>query len=168
MSWHDQDPHQTTTIGESQLEVAIGREVRRHRQLLGMTMSEVSREAGLSTGMLSKIENGQTSPSLETLRRVATALNVPVTSLFRQYEEERDASFVPAGRGLEIERRGTRAGHHYTLLGHTVGTRVTVEPYLISITDEADVFPTFQHDGVEFIHILKGEVDYRHGKRLYK
>ncbi len=96
------------------------------------------------------------------------ALNIPVTSLFRQYEEERDASFVPAGHGLEIERRGTRAGHQYTLLGHTVGGSILIEPYLITITDESDVFPTFQHDGVEFIHMLQGAVDYRHGNRVYK
>ena len=168
MGLQEQDPHRTNGDKDSRLEVSIGREVRRHRTLLGMTVTEVSREAGLSPGMLSKIEHGLTSPSLETLRRLAVALNVPVTSLFRQYEEERDASFVASGQGIEIERRGTRAGHQYSLLGHTVGTGIHVEPYLITITDESDVFPTFQHDGVEFIHILKGEIDYRHGNRVYK
>jgi transcriptional regulator with XRE-family HTH domain len=164
----DQNPHQTDAPQNSRLEVAIGREVRRHRLLLGMTVAELSREAELSPGMLSKIEHGLTSPSLDTLRRLAMALNIPVTSLFRQYEEERDVSFVRAGQGIEIERRGTRAGHQYSLLGHTVGGRIFVEPYLITITDESDVFPTFQHDGVEFIRILKGAIDYRHGNHVYK
>jgi transcriptional regulator with XRE-family HTH domain len=123
--------------------------------------------AAVSPGMLSKIENGHTSPSLDTLKRLADALNVPVTSLFRQFEEERDASFVPAGSGIEIERRGTRSGHQYRLLGHTVGGIVNLEPYLITLTDESEVFPIFQHEGVEFIHMLDGEVDYRHGAKLY-
>ncbi len=162
-----QDPHQVDGTKDHRLEVAIGREVRLNRQKLGMTVTEISRDAGLSPGMLSKIENGLTSPSLETLRKLATALNVPVTALFRSYEEERDASFVPSGQGIEIERRGTRAGHQYTLLGHTVGTSVSIEPYLITITDKSDVFPTFQHGGAEFLYILEGKIGYRHGNRVY-
>ncbi len=164
---YDQDPHQVRDTKDSSLETAIGREVRAHRTKLGMTVTDAAKEAELSPGMLSKIENGLTSPSLSTLRRLAEALNIPVTALFRQYEEERDASFVPAGQGIEIERRGTRAGHQYRLLGHTVGAPISMEPYLITITDRSDVFPIFQHDGVEFIHVLEGEIDYRHGNRIY-
>ncbi len=157
-----QNPHNIDSDRESSLEVAIGREVNSFRKNLGLTVVELSKLAAVSPGMLSKIENGHTSPSLDTLKRLADALNVPVTSLFRQFEEERDASFVPAGSGIEIERRGTRSGHQYRLLGHTVGGIVNLEPYLITLTDESEVFPIFQHEGVEFIHMLDGEVDYRH------
>ena len=103
------------------LEVAIGREVRAFRNKLGITASDLARAAGLSLGMLSKIENGVTSASLTTLQRLSKALGVPVTALFRRFEERRDAVFVSAGQGLLIERRGTRAGHQYQLLGHTGG-----------------------------------------------
>ena len=44
---------------------------------------------------------------------------------------------------------------------------VDVEPYLITLSDKADVFPWFQHSGVEFIHVLEGEMDYRHGDAVY-
>ena len=71
--------------------------------------------------MLSKIENAQTSPSLSTLERLAAALDMPVTSLFRGLAEERDAVFVKAGSGPEIVRKGTRAGHTYELLGSLRG-----------------------------------------------
>lgn len=152
---------------ENQLEIAIGLQVRAFRRQLNMTVAELSKQAQLSPGMLSKIENGLTSPSLATLKSLSHALNVPVTSFFRKYEEERDASFVKAGEGLIIERRGTRAGHQYQLLGHTIGKQVFVEPYLISLTEESDVFPLFQHSGVEFIYMLEGEVVYRHGNRTY-
>ncbi len=162
-----QDPHATKDTRNNSLEVAIGREVKGFRNKLGMTVVELAKLAELSPGMLSKIENGQTSPSLATLKSLAGALNVPVTSLFRQFEEERGASYVPAGEGIEIERRGTRAGHYYRLLGHTVGGAVTVEPYLINLTKDSDVFPIFQHDGTEFIYILSGEMDYRHGNKVY-
>lgn len=153
---------------ENQLEIAIGEQVRAFRKQLHMTVAEVAGQADLSPGMLSKIENGLTSPSLATLKALSGALNVPVTAFFRKYEEERDATFVKAGQGLNIERRGTRAGHQYQLLGHTVGKQVFVEPYLISLTEESDVFPLFQHDGVEFIYMLAGEVIYRHGSETYR
>ncbi len=162
-----QNPHATEKERDTSLEVAIGREVKGFRRNLGMTVVELAKLASLSPGMLSKIENGQTSPSLATLKSLAGALNVPVTALFRQFEEERDASFVRAGQGIVIERRGTRAGHQYRLLGHTVGGAVTVEPYLITLTEDSDVFPIFQHDGAEFIYILEGEVGYRHGDKIY-
>jgi hypothetical protein len=42
---------------------------------------------------------------------------------------------------------------------------VTVEPYLITLTSASDVFPTFQHDGIEMIYMLEGVVGYRHGQR---
>jgi len=150
------------------LEMSIGQEVRTFRKNLGMTVAEVAKLASLSSGMLSKIERGQTSPSLATLQNLARALNVPVTTLFRRFEEERDVSYVPEGQGIEIERRGTRAGHQYRLLGHTVGGDVSVEPYMITIKKKSDVFPIFQHDGSEYLYMLDGEMDYRHGGKLYR
>ena len=162
-------PHEVVDEApENQLEIAIGLQVRAFRRQLHMTVAELAKQAQLSSGMLSKIENGLTSPSLATLKSLSQALNVPVTSFFRKYEEERDASFVKAGQGLNIERRGTRAGHQYQLLGHTIGKQVFVEPYLISLSEESDVFPLFQHDGVEFIYMLSGEVIYRHADQTYR
>jgi transcriptional regulator with XRE-family HTH domain len=153
---------------ESDLEAAIGQQARQFRQELDMTVGELAKLAGLSVGMLSKIENGMTSPSLATLRALAEALNVPVTSLFRKYEEQRDATYVKAEQGLVIERRGSRAGHQYQLLGHSIGKGVSVEPYLVTLTEKSEVFPLFQHSGQEFIYLLSGKVRYRHGNRTYK
>jgi transcriptional regulator with XRE-family HTH domain len=117
--------------------------------------------------MLSKIENGATSPSLSTLQALAKALQVPLTTFFRDYDEMRTATFVKAGEGLVIERRGTRAGHQYRLLGHVPSGPLMVEPYLITLDEESDVFRAFQHDGIEFLYMLEGEVLYRHGSRTY-
>jgi transcriptional regulator with XRE-family HTH domain len=162
-----QDPHATDTSSGRQLESAIGREVREFRRKLDMTVVELARLSGVSPGMLSKIENGLTSPSLATLQALSEALHVPVTAFFRKFEESRTATFVRAGEGLKIERRGTRAGHQYQLLGHTVGKEIAVEPYLITLTEQSDVFPVFQHEGVEFIYMLEGRVGYRHGGTTY-
>ena len=163
-----QDPHDLAGGGRTNsLEIAIGGEVRIFRRQQDMTVAELAKSAGVSTGMLSKIENGITSPSLSTLQALSSALQVPVTAFFRRFEEEREATFVKSGEGLKIERRGSRAGHQYQLLGHSAGKNLSVEPYLITLTEKSDVFPLFQHEGVEFLFVLEGEVVYRHADETY-
>jgi transcriptional regulator with XRE-family HTH domain len=146
----DQDPHRVREISERNLEAAIGREVRNFRRQQGMTVADLANVTGLSIGMLSKIENGNTSPSLTTLQVLSHAFSVPVTAFFRSYEERRE-------------------GHQYNLLGH-IGSNnsgVVVEPYIITLTTESDTFPAFQHEGLELLYMLEGEVDYRHGDQVY-
>ena len=92
---------------------------------------------------------------------------MPLTTFFSKYEEQRDCSFVQAGRGVTIERRGTKAGHQYQLLGHSISGEVVVEPYLITLTEEAKPYTLFEHAGVEFIYMLTGKVLYRHADKAY-
>lgn len=165
-----QDPHRVRDAREKNLETAIGREVREVRKARGMTVADLAEATGLSVGMLSKIENGVTSSSLTTLQVLSSALSVPITSFFRRFEERREAVHVKSGEALEAERAGTRAGHQYRLLGHLGANNsgVVVEPYLITLDEESDIFPTFQHDGVELLYILEGEFRYRHGDQQFK
>lgn len=146
---------------------AIGVQIRSLRKRQEITAAELANHAGLSAGMLSKIENGTVSASLESLESLARALNVPLTSFFATYEERSDCSFVQAGKGVTIERRGTKAGHQYQLLGHSIAGDLIVEPYLITLSDEAEPYPVFQHAGVEFIYMLTGAVIYRHADKTY-
>ncbi|QEE45161.1 helix-turn-helix domain-containing protein [Rhizobium sp. WL3] len=165
-----QDPHAVREPRANNIEMAIGHEVRTYRKKLGITVADLAAATGMSVGMLSKIENGNISPSLTTLQALSKALGMPITAFFRGFEEPKSASFVKAGEGVNLERRGTRAGHHYSLLGHIENNTsgVVVEPYLITLNAESDVFPTFQHEGMEFLYMLEGEVVYRHGDSLYR
>ncbi len=157
-------PQQSATLS---IAVAIGAQVRNLRRKLDLTGAELAEQAGLSAGMLSKIENGAVSASIESLEALARALNVPLTSFFASYEEKRDCSYVAAGHGVMIERRGTKAGHQYELLGHSISGEIVVEPYLITLTKEAKPYTLFQHAGVEFIYMLTGRVLYRHADKVY-
>lgn len=165
----NQDPHAVHRPRERNLQMAIGREIRAFRRQQSMTVARLAEVTGLSVGMLSKIENGLTSPSLGTLQTISNALSTPLTSFFRLYEETRAAQHVKAGDHVETTRRGTRAGHQYNLLGHLGSNRsgVVVEPYLITLTSVSDTFPAFQHEGLELLYMLEGEVVYRHGDELY-
>lgn len=165
-----QNPHAVKDQREKNLEVAIGRQVRELRKRQRLTGADLAAQTGLSVGMLSKIENGVISPSLNTISSLAHALKVPLVQLFSGYEEERGCMHVKAGEGVEIERAGTRAGHHYNLLGH-IGSNnsgVVVEPYLITLDSASDRFPAFQHEGIELLYMLEGRVIYRHGDKLYE
>jgi transcriptional regulator with XRE-family HTH domain len=149
------------------LERAIGNQVRGLRRHNDLSVSDLAAAAGISSGMLSKIENGQISPSLSTLQAISGALSVPLTSLFAAFEDRRDCSLVRDGQGLVIERRGTKVGHVYQLLGHVLRGDVVVEPYLITLRRGAAAYTNFQHAGTEFIYMLTGEVVYRHGDQSY-
>ncbi len=150
------------------LEQALGAQIRTLRRQLDLTVSDLATSAGISIGMLSKIENGQISPSLATLQALAAALNVPITALFASFEEKRGCSYVRAGQGVSIERRGTKVGHQYELLGHSLGGDIGVEPFLITLREGAASYTAFQHGGVEYLHMLSGALVYRHGDRSYE
>ncbi len=147
--------------------LALGEQVRAYRQRRGLSSLELAREAGLSAGMLSKIENGQVSASLESLEALADALNIPLSTLFQFHDERKDCSFVPSSHGVAIERRGTKAGHQYRLLGHMLSGDLVVEPFLITLTEEAKPYTGFRHAGVELIYMLTGSVIYRHADKQY-
>jgi transcriptional regulator with XRE-family HTH domain len=154
--------------GGGTLGQVIANHVRTRRLDIGLSVGQLAERTGISKGMLSKIENAQTSPSLSTLDRLAAALDMPVTSLFRGLAEERDAIFVKAGSGPEIVRKGTRAGHTYHLLGSLRGPYKRVEPLLVSLDEESEVFPLFQHAGIEVLYMLSGVMEYGYGRQRYK
>lgn len=150
------------------LEHYLGAAIRELRQRHGLTIAQVSEQAGISRGMLSKIENAQTSTGLDVLNRIAQALGVSLSTLFRHYDAPRGgAQLVKKGAGMEVVRKGTKRGHTYHLLAYDQGPRKLFEPFLITMDDEAERFPVFEHPGTEFIHMLRGVIEYRHGQQTY-
>jgi transcriptional regulator with XRE-family HTH domain len=147
---------------------SIGRVARRIRDELGLTLASVAQQAGISPGMLSRLETGRVSPSLETLVALAEVLGIRPALLLQDVgSPESGAQHTPAGQGLEVVRRGTRRGHAYQLLAAPRGPRKEFEPYFVTMTDKSEVFPGFQHAGTEFIYMLSGEMRYRHGQESY-
>lgn len=150
------------------LEQYLGMQIRRQRQAQELKIAEVARIAGISQGMLSKIENAQVSTSLDTLSRLCDVLGMPMSKLFSQYDQQGSgALLVKSDEGLEVVRRGTEKGHTYHLLNHTRGPKKSFEAYMVSMDDASEEFPTFSHPGTEFLHLLEGELVYRHGNGLY-
>ncbi|MBK6673005.1 MAG: helix-turn-helix transcriptional regulator [Gammaproteobacteria bacterium] len=146
----------------------VGQNVRRLRQERGVNLSDLAASAGISLPMLSRLEKGDVTPSLETLVALAEALGTNASTLLKdEVAQQSDAQLVPKGEGLEVVQRGTRRGHTYHLLASDRGPKRVFEPYLVTLTDKSEVFPEFDHPGVEFIHVLEGSLRYRHGPESY-
>ncbi|MFZ3040887.1 MAG: XRE family transcriptional regulator [Thiobacillus sp.] len=146
----------------------LGNTIREIRLKHGLTIADVAKLASISRGMLSKIENAQTATSLEVLSRLAQALGVSLATLFRSYDVPAgSAKLVKDGEGMEVVRRGTKRGHTYHLLAYDQGPKKTFEPFLITIDHTSETFPIFEHPGTEFIYMLEGCIEYRHGQNTY-
>jgi transcriptional regulator with XRE-family HTH domain len=141
----------------------VGAQIRSLRLAAGSSAGALAASAGVSRSMFSRIENGLVSPSIEVLDRIAAALDVPMSRFFVDQTRRLDLSFVPAGKGLKVERVDAVAGYTYQLLGHLLSGNLFVEPYLVTLSDEARPYTTFQHPGLKFIYMLSGRVKYRYG-----
>lgn len=146
----------------------LGNTIHQLRLQHTLTLAEVSQRAGISRGMLSKIENGLSSTSLETLERLSNALGVTLSRLFQGYNlPSSTAQFVKKDQGMEVVRRGTRCGHTYRLLAYDQGPNKLFDPFLVSLEDPGEEFPNFEHPGTEFIYMLEGELEYRVGNEVF-
>ena len=67
-----------------------------------------------------------------------------------------------------IQRHDNSIGHQFQLLGHAFHSEINLEPYLITLTEEAEEFPPIVHEGIEFIYIIEGEMTYQEGERTYR
>ncbi|TXK18740.1 XRE family transcriptional regulator [Homoserinibacter sp. GY 40078] len=149
------------------LETVIAARVREYRVAAGLNAAELAAKSGISRAMISRIETATTSASLSTIERLADALAVPVTALFRGVDTEREAAFTPAGQGSVTARSGTRLGHEYRQLGLLKGIDGAIDPTLVTLTESSAVFPLFQHPGTEFFYMLEGVMVYAHGSHSY-
>jgi transcriptional regulator with XRE-family HTH domain len=89
----------------------LGRAIRAMRVERSLTLKTVARIAGVSQSLISQVERGLASPSISTLRRIASALDVPIAALFIGNGGASDGESDSAGRRLVV-RRNERKGLH--------------------------------------------------------
>jgi len=151
------------------LDEFIGLTIRAARKAADLKIVDVCQMSGISQGMISKIENAQVSPSLDSLNRLCDAIGLPISQLLNKYDRpEGDAQFTKSGEGLEVVRRGTNKGHEYRLLNYQRGGTRNFELFLVIMDDLAEVFPSFSHPGEESVYVTEGSLTYRHGNHIYR
>jgi len=150
------------------LEQRIGAVIKRRRLESNLTLSDLSAGAGLSSAMLSRIENGMATASLDALERLCAAVGIGLSDLFRETETKQgSAQLVKRPEQMEVVRVGTKYGHTYRLLSYDRGPRKLFEPFFIEMDKKSETYPRFAHPGTEFIYMLQGRMQYRFGEHTY-
>lgn len=149
--------------GKEAESVDVGQRLRMLREERGISMRALARRSGLSANALSMIERGLTSPSVSTLNKLATALEVPITAFFRQepareqivFRKASERSRVPFLRGL-IEGLGGES-----FMGR-------VEAFLITLESGGSSGPHGMiHTGHELVFCLRGVLEYEVENQRY-
>ncbi|MGP1615975.1 MAG: helix-turn-helix domain-containing protein [Pollutimonas bauzanensis] len=87
----------------------LGESVRALRKRANLSLKLLSEQTGLSTGMISQIERGLSTPSLRSLRLLSLALNAPISRFFEERTELRLSRFIvrrEERRRLNLTRSG--------------------------------------------------------------
>ena len=136
----------------------LGQRVRELRKARDWTLEQAAGKAGLARSTLSKIENGQMSPTFDALKKLAVGLGISVPQLFTPPQ-----SGQVNGR-LSITRMGEGAAHATTtyeheLLADTLKKKQML-PYRARVrARDMDEFEGWvRHDGEEFMYVLTGVV----------
>ncbi|WP_380052375.1 helix-turn-helix domain-containing protein [Falsihalocynthiibacter sp. SS001] len=136
----------------------LGERVRELRKSRNWTLEQAAKQAGLARSTLSKVENGQMSPTYEALKKLAEGLEISVPQLFTA------PSKVQVNGRMSITKVGEGEAHATTtyeheLLGNAL-TKKQMLPYRATIRarsiDEFDGW--VRHDGEEFLYVLTGVV----------
>jgi transcriptional regulator with XRE-family HTH domain len=80
------DVHTIRRSSSPESTMSVGKALLRVRQERALTQSQVSERAGLATSYVSRIENNRVQPTMRTVQRLAQALGVPLSTLFRLEE----------------------------------------------------------------------------------
>ena len=131
--------------------ISPGRRLRHLRSKRGLSLSTVARATGLSAGFLSALERSQTCASVATLRKLARFYNLSVLDFFNpsnanpHWVRPADRKVLEAGPGVRME---------LLAWGHTV-----MEPHMFRIAPGAGSGESYQHEGEEFLYLLRGELE---------
>lgn len=156
-------------IREEVKELQIGMKIRNLRQERRMTLQDLAGRTNLSKPLLSQIENNQVIPPLATLLRIAKAFGVNLNCFF---EDERDDTKCVLIRAGEQHSRQLRAAHNhggqaYTYTSRAYGkTHHQMEPFDVEFfAREWSEELLVRHEGEEFLYVLEGELEFRHGEQ---
>jgi transcriptional regulator with XRE-family HTH domain len=143
-------------FGKEAESVDVGMRLRILREEREISMRALARRSGLSANALSMIERGLTSPSVSTLNKLATALEVPITAFFRQEPVREQVVFRKASERTRVPfLRGVLEG----LGGETFVGRV--EAFLLTLEGGGSSGPHGMiHTGHEMVFCLRGVLEY--------
>ena len=142
----------------------LGTRLREQRKTRRLTLRELAHRTGLSAGLISKIENFRTIPSLPVLLSIARELRLDPGRLFEGMpnSETRSWLLVRAGEGSPVERESNH-GMSYTMLLES-GTGASEFQLMLVRVSPGAKRKAVSGAGMELLYLLEGELDYRVGE----
>ena len=136
----------------------LGLRVRDLRRSLGWTLEEAASRAGLARSTLSKIENGQMSPTYDALKKLAGGLAISVPQLFTPPSKQQVMGRMAVTKLGEGQAQATVTYEHELLAAHL--TKKQMLPYRATVrARDMDEFDGWvRHDGEEFLYVLTGVI----------
>lgn len=158
------DPHSLIRIARESGEEALaepldlGARVRQLRKDQGWTLEQAARQAGLARSTLSKIENGQMSPTFDALKKLAVGLQISVPQLFTPPSKDQVSGRMAVTRSGDANHKAT-ATYEHDLLAEALTVKKML-PYRARVrAREMDDFDGWvRHDGEEFLYVLTGTI----------
>ncbi len=138
----------------------LGAKIKRLRLQCGLTQEELADRCELTKGYISQLENELTSPSIQTLLDVLSALGTTAAEFFGEDEEEQIVFTSDDFFEKDAE------GHVITWLVPN-SQRNEMEPILITIRPGCASVKDMPHEGEEFGFVTKGSVVLHLGKKEY-
>ncbi len=147
------------------IEKQIADSMRKIRNSKGMTLKQLGEKIGISPGMLSRLENNQSSPPIATLAKIAQGLDVPISVFFEGNGDDTDLKYIVtrSDRRRQVIRRGSDIGFIYYAFNtardlHLIEAFVMEHPPL-----RKKMKVLFDHPGEELILVLKGTIELVYG-----
>ena len=152
------------TFRKNHSELGIGGKIKAIRQNKGLTIQQLAEKAGLAKALISQIENGQVSPPISTLLKVANSLNTDISLLFQDEASDTKTAVVRSNERLVSPRRQVMGkahlGYNYEALAYTK-TSKHMEPFLVTFeAKNAEDVIQFTHDGEECAFVLEGRLEF--------
>jgi transcriptional regulator with XRE-family HTH domain len=142
------------TVLLNSIQGKIGQILKVYREKLAINQSVIAKKAGISTSMLSQIEHGAVSPSIDTLFAVCDAIGIEITQVFRSVSEKHQVRIRRPGERLKNSSNGTE----YEQLAVSDTGAHPAELFLIEIAPRKQAGLSGQgHEGVEMGYVLAGE-----------
>jgi transcriptional regulator with XRE-family HTH domain len=142
------------------LELKLGLKLRLTRLAKGMRLSDVAEKSGYSESLISKIENNKAMPSLNTLHRLAKALDITISELFRE-QASGDGVVTHPGQRLILksmaERGASIEGIENELL-IPLGAPTSLQASIVRIDPGGRSDDLHQHQGDEAGYVIRGEI----------
>lgn len=145
----------TGTNTEADPTAQLGAEVRARRRVADLSIAELARRADVSAAFISQVEAGQSSMSIPTLYRVATALDCTANALLG--DSAPHTYVTRAGSGPQLAASSGEHAQSTRLLTRT-GEEVMLESYHYVIDPADDEQEWFHHGGEDFVYVIRGRI----------